>query len=110
MALINKQDLTVSIHLNLDIPEETLHLACNVLALYLSQNEDKTLKIDKDINNEIKVYIDTIQNKQTQQALKENIFRPNKETLEAIDEARRISNQDGTGYKSFEEMTKDVLG
>jgi hypothetical protein len=40
---------------------------------------------------------------------KENTFRPNKETLEAIEEARRISNQDGTGYKSFEEMIKDVL-
>lgn len=48
--------------------------------------------------------------KENPQVVKENIFRPNKETLEAIDEARRISNQDGTGYKSFEEMIKDVLG
>ena len=41
---------------------------------------------------------------------KNTTFRPNKETMDAIEEARRISNQDGTGYKSFEEMIKDVLG
>lgn len=61
MALLDKQDLTLTLKLNLDIPEETLHLACNILGLYLSQNENKTLIAQKDINGEVKVYIDTIQ-------------------------------------------------
>lgn len=90
MALINKQDLTVSINLNLDIPQETLHLACNILGLYLSQNENKTLKIDKDINNEIKVYIDTIPNKQTQQAIQETL--------------QQINNPQDKGASSAEEF------
>lgn len=62
MALLDNQDLTVTLKLNLDIPQETLHLACNILGLYLSQNKNKTLIAQKDINGEVKVYIDTIPN------------------------------------------------
>lgn len=94
MALLNQQDLTVTIKLNLDIPQETIHLACNILGLYLSQNADKTLKIDRDINKEVKVYIDTIQNKQTQQALKESL--------------QQINNPQDKGASSAEEFWKDM--
>lgn len=34
----------------------------------------------------------------------------NPETIEAIEEGRRLANGDGTGYESFEELWEDVFG
>lgn len=45
--ILKDNELTVDIKLNLNIPKETLTLACNILGLYLSQNENTNLLVDR---------------------------------------------------------------
>lgn len=54
--ILKDNELTVDIKLNLNIPKETLILACNILGLYLSQNENTNLSVDRR-NNTVTVSI-----------------------------------------------------
>lgn len=46
----------------------------------------------------------------TKSKIKTREFKPNAETVKALEEAERLANGEGKVYHSFEEILKDVFG
>jgi mRNA interferase YafQ len=87
------------------------HLFPNIVLLYSFTNESVSLMrigshnktgITENINNR-----KVINNSRTK--IKTRKFKPNAETIEALEEAERLANSEGKVYHSFEEILEEIF-